>query len=333
MAHKDKLTAVTATSNGKDANLPAARHVVMVVFDGVEPLDVSGPASAFAKAEALVPGAYRVTLVSPQGGSVQTNSGFSIAGTRAFNQLSDAIDTLIVAGGDEPALRAAITGQGVGPWIAAVAPTVRRIGSVCTGAFALAAAGVLNQRKSTTHWNACALLQTLCPDTEVQQDCIFVRDGKVWTSAGVTTGLDLALALIEEDVGRPIAVSIARSLALFMVRGATQPQISATLLAQADASSRLRELLAWITGNLAHDHSVPALAARVSMSPRNFARAFASETGLTPLRFVTQARLAHATQLLQQTNWPQEKVALRSGFKSVDALQRALKQRAKSIPN
>lgn len=329
MAHKDNKTAIAAKSNEEDARIHAARHVVVVVFDGVESLDVSGPASAFTKAEALVPGAYRVTLVSPQGGGVQTNSGFSIGGTRALNEVADAIDTLIVAGGDEPALRAAIEAQGGGQWIAAIAPSVRRISSVCTGAFALAAAGLLNQRKSTTHWNACELLQDLCPDTEVQQDCIFVRDGKVWTSAGVTTGLDLALALIEEDLGRPIAVSIARSLALFMVRGATQPQISATLLAQADASSRLRELLAWITGNLAHAHSVQALAARVSMSPRNFARAFASETGLTPMRFVTQARLAHATQLLQQTSWPQEKVALRSGFKSVDALQRALKQHAK----
>lgn len=332
MAHKDNYTADTANQPATGALDGAARHVVIVVFDGVESLDVAGPASAFYKAAALVPGAYRVTIASPQGGTVQTNAGFAIAATLALKECTDAIDTLVIAGGDEVALRAAVLDQGVGQWIAFNAPAVRRITSVCTGAFALAAAGVLNHRKSTTHWNACELLQSLCPETDVQEDCIFVHDGKVWTSAGVTTGLDLALALIEADLGRHVAVSIAHSLALFMVRGSTQPQISTTLLAQADASSRLRELLAWITGSLAQDHSVQQLAARVSMSPRNFARTFVVETGFTPSKFVTQARLEHATQLLDQTPWPLEKIALRSGFKSIDALQRAFRKNYDSTP-
>lgn len=329
MADKDKYSAVSA-----NARLPSTltREVVLVVFDGVEAIDVAAPASAFGKAAELVPGAYRVTLASPQGGEVATNAGFAIAGTQALQACTGPIDTLVVAGGDEAALRAAILEQGVGQWVAQVAPRVRRVASVCTGAFALAAAGVLNDRMVTTHWNACEMLQTLCPQTRVQQDRIYVRDGPIWTSAGVTTGLDLALALIEADLGRPVAVQIARNLALFMVRGETHSQLSPTLLAQADASTRLRELLAWISGNLGQDHSVHALAQRVCMSPRSFARAFVAETGTTPARFVAQARLDHACALLRQTDWPQEKIASRSGFGSVDALARAFRTHTGGTP-
>ena len=323
MRHKDKSTAMTAKLRAAEP----PRQVVLLAFEGVEILDVAGPASVFGKAAQLAPGSYRVATVSPAGGAVCTNSGLTLADTVALPQWQGPIDTLLVAGGDEAALRGAILDGGVGQWVAERAPQVRRLASVCTGAFALAAAGVLDGLRSTTHWNACALLQQLCPATQVLEDRIFVRDGAVWTSAGVTTGMDLALALVEEDCGRELAVRIARNLALLSLRGEHQPQISPVLLAQADASKRLRELLAWIQGHLCEDLSVEALAARVAMSPRNFARSFVAETGLTPARHVSHTRSDHAASLLRQTNWTMDKIAQQCGFASVDALQRSFRLR------
>lgn len=198
--------------------------------------------------------------------------------------------------------------------------------SVCTGAFVLAAAGLLEQREATTHANACELLAQLCPGTRVQRDRIYVRDGALWTSAGVTTGLDLALALIEDDLGRATAMQIARDLALFLLRPGSAPQHSPALQAQTDASARLRELMAWVQGHLTHDLSVEALAQQAHMSPRNFARAFAAQARCPPARFVALARAQQAATLPRQTDWSQDKVAQRSGFGSVDAMARAVRQ-------
>lgn len=306
----------------EEAALPAS-EVVLVAFDGVEAIDIAGPASVFSKAEALHPGRYRLHLASPAGGTVRTNGGLSFAGTCALQQLPASIDTLIVAGGDEPGVRAAIAEQRIGAWLAQAAPRTRRIASVCTGAFALAAAGLLDGRAATTHWRACALLQSMRPQVRVQRERIYVHDGPVWTSAGVTTGIELALALVEDDLGHAVSMEIARTLALPLLRGGEQPQLSPTLQAQAAASHRLRELVAWIVTHPQDDLSVEALAARSRMSPRHFARAFAAETGCTPARFVEQTRVAAAAQLLRQTHWTQERIASRSGFRSVDAMQRA----------
>ena len=311
LPHKDEEAAVPASD------------VVLVAFDGVEAIDVAGPASVFSKAEQLRPGSYRLHIASPAGGNVLTNGGLSFAGTHTLQQLPAAIDTLIVAGGDEPGVRAAILEQGISAWIAQVAPRTRRIASVCSGAFALAAAGLLDGREATTHWRACDQLQALRPQVRVQRDRIYVHDGPVWTSAGVTTGIELALALVEDDLGHAVSMEIARTLALPMLRGGEQPQLSQALEAQAAASHGLRELVAWIGTHPQAHLSVEALAARVQMSPRHFARAFAAETGCTPARFVEQTRVAAAAQLLRQTRWTQERIASRSGFRSVDALQRA----------
>ena len=304
----------------------ATREVVLLAFDGVEAIDIAGPASAFSQAALIAAGAYRVTVASPRGGTVPTSAGFAMADTVPLGTIDRPVDTLIVAGGEEAALRRAIFDAGLGTWLAGAAARSRRVASVCTGAFALAAAGLLEGREVTTHWNACALLADWCPGARVRHDRVYVRDGAVWTSAGVTTGLDLALALIEEDLGRAVAVQIARNLALFVLRPGTQPQVSPALLAQADASDRLRELMAWIHANLCADLSVQALAHRVHMSPRNFARAFAAQAHCPPARFVAQARAQHAAALLRQSGWTQDKAARRSGFGSVDAMQRALRQ-------
>lgn len=311
MRDKDEETAVSAS------------EVVLVAFDGAEAIDIAGPASVFSKAEMLCPGRYRLHIASPAGGNVQTNSGLSIAGTRRFEDLPDEIDTLIVAGGDEAPLRAAIAEQGIRAWLASTAPRARRVASVCTGAFALAAAGLLDGRAATTHWRTLDLLQTVRPQVRVQRERIYVHDGSVWTSAGVTTSIELALALVEDDLGHAIAMDIARTLALPMLRGGEQPQLSQALQAQATASHRLRELVAWIGTHLEEDLSVEALADRAQMSPRHFARAFAAETGCTPARFVERTRVAEAARLLRRTRWTQERIASRSGFRSLDALQRA----------
>lgn len=310
-SHKDEEAAVPASD------------VVLVVFEGAEALDVAGPASVFSKAAQMRPGRYRLHIASPAGGSVTTNGGLVVAGTTPFAALPGHIDTLIVAGGDEAPLRAAIARDGVSAWLADVAPRTRRLASVCSGAFALAAAGLLDGRAATTHWSACDLLQRIRPQVRVERERIYVHDGPVWTSAGVTTGIELALALVEDDLGHAVAMEIARMLALPLLRGAEEPQLSPALEAQATASHRLRELLAWIGTHLQADLSVEALAARARMSPRHFARAFAAETGSTPARFVEQTRVAAAAQLLRQTRWTQARIASHSGFGSVDAFQRA----------
>jgi transcriptional regulator GlxA family with amidase domain len=312
----------TPPHKDEEAAVPAS-DVVLVAFDGVEVIDIAGPASVFSKAELLRPGSYRLHIASPAGGTVMTNGGLSFAATRTLRQLPTEIDTLIVAGGDEPAMRAAIIEDGVGTWLAEIAPRIRRVASVCSGAFALAAAGLLDGREATTHWRVCDLLQELRPQVRVRRERIYVRDGPVWTSAGVTTGIELALALVEDDLGHAVSMEIARTLALPLLRGGEQPQLSPALQAQAAASHRLRELVAWIGMHPREDLSVEALAGRVQMSPRNFARAFAAEAGCTPARFVEQGRVAAAAQLLLQTRWTQDRVASHSGFGSVDALQRA----------
>jgi transcriptional regulator GlxA family with amidase domain len=311
----------------KDEKAALPANVVLVTFEGAEAIDLAGPASVFSKAEQRRPGTYRMHVASPSGGTVLTNAGLGIVGTRKLEDVPSDIDTLIVVGGDEAPMRAVIREKRLGAWIAEVAPRTRRIASVCSGAFALAAAGLLDGRAATTHWSALDLLQKIHPRVRVQRDRIYVRDGPVWTSAGVTTSLELALALVEDDLGHAIAMSIARTLALPMLRGGEQPQLSPALRAQDAATRRLRELLAWIGTHLQEDLSVEALADRVRMSPRHFARAFAAEIGCTPARYVEQARVAAAAALLRRTHWTQERIAGRSGFGSVDALQRAFVRR------
>lgn len=314
-----------------DAAIPA-RNVVLVVFDGAEAIDVAGPASVFSKAEQLRPGTYAVRVASAGGGDVRSNSGLAFQGTQAFHELPPHIDTLIVAGGDEAPLRAVLRDPRVCEWLAEVAPGTRRIASVCSGAFALAAAGLLDGREATTHWSALDLLQRVRPAVVVRRDRIYVRDGRVWTSAGVVTSIELALALVEDDLGHEVAMAIARTLALPMLRGGEQPQVSPALQAQEAASHRLRELLAWIGTHLRDDLSVDALAARARMSPRHFARAFAAEAGCTPARYVERARVADAAGLLLRTRWTHERIAERSGFGSVDAMQRAFARRLGVTP-
>jgi transcriptional regulator GlxA family with amidase domain len=265
------------------------------------------------------------------GGAITSSSGLQIAGTRALFDLVGPLDTVMVAGGPEPALRAATT-TGLVPWIARRTPDTRRVASVCTGAFVLGVCGLLDGRRATTHWSAAKLLEMMVPRTEVVADAIFVGDGHIFTSAGVTAGIDLALAFVEQDCGAKVALDTARDLVLHLRRVGGQSQFSASLAAQVKAADGLRTIVAWIEEHPAADLSVPALAGRAAMSERTFARAFVAETGMTPARFVELVRLDRAKQLLETTTWPLARVAERSGLGSAATLARTFRRRLGITP-
>jgi transcriptional regulator GlxA family with amidase domain len=217
-------------------------------------------------------------------------------------------------------------------WVRRAARRSRRVASVCTGAFVLAAAGVLEGRRATTHWRACKDLARLYPGVAVDSDPIFVRDGNVWTSAGVTAGMDLALALVDDDLGRDVALMTARQLVLFVQRPGGQSQFSAQLGAQVAARDPLRDLQHWIAEHPEEDHAVERLAARVSMSPRNFARVFRHEVGSTPAAYVETVRVEAARRLLETTGLGAAEIARTAGFGSPETMRRAFARRVGANP-
>lgn len=304
--------------------MSASRRVVILIFGGVQPLDVVGPAEVFNTAARLVPDAYTVEVVAAESGPVSSTS-VGLAADRALRACRGPIDTLIVAGG--PGVQAAARDDDTVAWVRAAAGRARRVSSVCTGAFVLARAGQLDGRRATTHWASCDRLAEGYPEVTVERDPIFVRDGNVYTSAGVTAGMDLALALVEEDLGRRTALEVARWLVLFVKRPGGQSQFSSQLAAQTADRQPLRELQDWIAGNLDADLSVPALAARAHMSERNFARAFRRELGMTPGAYVEVARVEAARIALETTGAPVEAIARGTGFGTVETMRRAFHRR------
>jgi len=302
------------------------RRVVIAVFPGIQALDLVGPLEVFHTAHRLAGAGrgYRVELAAPVAGALSTSSGLQLVADRSFASVRGPIDTLVVAGGE--GARAAASEPAVQAWVRRVAPRCRRVTAVCTGAFVLAHAGVLDGRRATTHWAHCAKLASAFPAVDVAEDAIYVRDANVWTSAGVTAGMDLALALVEEDVGSEVALAVARQLVLFVRRPGGQSQFSVQLAAQLAERVPLRDLQGFIADNPRADLSVPALAARVSMSPRNFARAFAAEVGVTPAAFVERARVEVARRLLETTRDAIEVVAEHAGFGRVETLRRSFQR-------
>ncbi|MFD7389691.1 GlxA family transcriptional regulator [Streptomyces sp. NPDC059852] len=296
----------------------AQRTVLFVLFDGVLSLDVSGPLEVFAAAETYRPGTYRIRTASLDGGPVRTSGGLTLVPDRALGDRLGA-HTLVVPGGQgtrdpDPALIA---------WLRAHARDAERLVSVCTGSLLLAGAGLLDGRRATTHWAYCGKLARDHPEVAVEPDPIYVRDGQVSTSAGVTSGIDLALALVEEDLGRDIALGIARHLVVFLRRPGNQAQFSVQLTAQTARREPLREVQRWITEHPEADLSVEALAARASLSPRHFARAFQHETGTTPGRYVDRVRLEHARRLLEDTTDGVEEISRAGGYGTPEAMRRA----------
>lgn len=300
------------------------RRIVIVAFPDVQPLDVIGPAEVFNTAARLEPSTYSVEVVARTSGPLASTS-VGLVADRALRNCRGPIDTLIVAGG--PGVRDAARDRGTVSWVRAAAERSRRVSSVCTGAFLLAEAGLLDGRRATTHWAGCDRLAARYADVTVERDPIFVRDGEVYTSAGVTAGMDLALALVEDDLGRRIALEVARWLVLFVKRPGGQSQFSTQLAAQVADREPLRELQEWIAGNLGADLSVPALAERAHMSERNFARAFRRELGLTPAAYVEVARVESARMALESAGTPVEAVAEQAGFGTVETMRRAFHRR------
>ncbi len=301
------------------------RRVAIVSFPEVQALDVSGPAEVFSQA------GYAVELAAADGEPVRASNGIRLVPDHSLERCRGPLDTLVVAGGR--GVRAAATDERLISWLRLAARRSRRVTSVCTGAFLLARAGLLDGRNATTHWAACAALARSYPTVRVDPDPIFVRDGNVYTSAGVTAGIDLALALVEEDLGAAAALEVARNLVLFVRRPGGQAQFSATLAGQAAARPGIRELQAWICEHLEADLSVPALAERAFMSPRNFSRVFAQQVGSTPGAFVESVRVERARTLLETTDLQVEEIARASGFGTVETLRRAFGRRVHVSPS
>jgi transcriptional regulator GlxA family with amidase domain len=307
------------------------RRVVLLAFPDVQILDVTGPSEVFAIADRICSGAYSIELVAPGAGELQSSGSLRLVADRDIEHCTGPIDTLLVAGG--LGVRAAMEDRPLLDWLAAAAARSRRVASVCTGAFLLAQAGLLDGRRATTHWSACRRLAEDYPSVQVELDSIFVRDESTYTSAGISAGIDLALALVEEDLGSRVALQIARMLVLFMRRPGGQAQFSNTLESQSVQISGLRELQAWIADHLDDDLSVSALAQRAFMSPRNFARVFASQTGQTPGRYVESLRIERARTLLQGGERTIEGVASACGFGTVETLRRSFSRRLGVSPS
>lgn len=322
---------IPAASDQKDKlpSFPARdvpqRTVMILAFPGVLLLDIAGPAQVFETASELHQAQtgqrpYRLRTISEAGGPVPTDTGIIIS-TEAW-EADAAPDTLIVPGGEtvrweeaNPALLA---------WLRQCAARARRTASVCMGTFLLAAAGLLEGRRATTHWADCGELGRRYPGIRVDMDRIFVRDGRLWSSAGVSAGIDLALALVEEDLGHATALAVAQRLVVFLKRPGGQAQFSRMLAAQsADRRGDFEALHAWIGDNLAADLRIEALAERAAMSPRNFARTYAARCGTTPARAVTALRLEAACRMLTETPLPVARIATRCGFGDEERMRRA----------
>jgi transcriptional regulator GlxA family with amidase domain len=312
--------------------VPRELRIAVFAYDGVELLDVVGPLEAFATAAALAgraPPPYRIEIVAERKGRIRASSGLALEATAALATIRG-VDTLLVAGG--AGIEAACARPGVIASLARQAKRVRRIGSVCNGAFLLAEAGLLDGRRAATHWNWCERLAARYPAVRVEQDPIFICDDGIWSSAGVTAGIDLALAMIEQDHGPELALRAARELVMFRKRPGGQSQFSTELAAQSTRDDRIRRVQESILRDPAADLRVDALAALANMSPRHFARVFRQDTGLSPADFAERARIDKARSCLETTAESIEGIASACGFHSADVMRRAFLRRLDVTP-
>jgi transcriptional regulator GlxA family with amidase domain len=304
-------------------------RTIVLAVDDAQALDVIGPVEVLTGASRIASAAgrpgYDVQVVTPGGGDVALSNGLRLSASGLPSRRALAgIDTILVAGGTG-ARRLDADHEAIA-WLRAAAPGARRLASVCTGAFALAAAGLLDGRRATTHWAYCRALARDYPGVAVEDEPIYVRDGDVWTSAGVTAGMDLTLALVEEDLGREIALEVARWLVVFLKRPGGQAQFSAGLAAQTAVREPLRELQDWMADHLSADLSVGALAVRACLSERQFARAWRAETGMTPAAYVLALRVERARALLEDGQ-SVDGAARVAGFASAEVLRRVFHRR------
>ncbi|MBO2454624.1 GlxA family transcriptional regulator [Actinomadura barringtoniae] len=313
--------------------MSAPHRVVLAVFPDVDLLDVTGPAEVFALANREMSGRtpYEVCLAAPEGGLVRTSAGVRLATDLSFDQVGDRVDTLVVPGAVD-ATGAPVIDPEVVAWIETTAPHARRVASVCVGAHMLAAAGLLAGRRATTHWATADRLAADHPDITVDPDPIYVRSGNVWTGAGISACMDLALALVAEDHGERLALTVARQLVMYLKRQGGQSQFSVPLWQAPTERREIDELRSWIAANVTEDLSAAALADRMCLSERHFTRVFRKETGVTPAAFVEEARVETARRLLEGTDESLERVAAECGLKTPETLHRAFRRRLGTTP-
>ncbi|HLM83376.1 MAG TPA: helix-turn-helix domain-containing protein [Terriglobales bacterium] len=305
------------------------KTIVFLAAPNTQILDVAGPFQVFVRAADLYiqehPGRerpYKVVLASTSAQkAVLTNCGLVLTGTETYRTLQGPVDTLLIAGGS--GLDEATRDKQLLAWLRRTAPRVRRSGSICTGAFLLAAAGLLDGKRVTTHWKWAADLAKRCKGAKVDPDPIFIRDGNTYTTAGVTAGMDLALALVEQDLGSALALRVARELVLYLRRAGGQSQFSTAMSLQASDRKQIEEIRAWALDHLDQNLPVEKLAAKAGMSPRNFARIFVKDTGTTPARFVERLRVEAARRRLEESPDKLEKIANDCGFRSITSLRRS----------
>jgi len=309
------------------------RRIGFLMFAGCEILDVCGPLETFFFADHWLgrlgrtaePG-YQTVLISATPGPIRTMSGTEIVAARGYTEISDGLDTLVVAGG--LGVEQASKDEALVDWVRSIAPRTRRIASICSGAFILAAAGLLHGRRATTHWMFSDLLASSYSSIVVDATKVFVRDGNIYTSGGITSGIDLALALVEEDVGPEIMLAVARTMVVFPRRPGGQSQFSAYTCGETEKTNRtgFSELRTWMMAHPEADLSVPALADRMAMSQRNFARTFRDEIGETPAQFAEKVRAEAARCKLEQTLLPVEKIAKDCGFGDPERMRRTFQR-------
>jgi transcriptional regulator GlxA family with amidase domain len=310
-----------------------SRRIGVLIYPDCDILDVCGPFDAFHYANHWLlrfgrtdePG-YQCDLVAATPGPIRTTCGIELSATHGYSDIGDGLDTLVVAGGAY-ADQVCKDNQALVECVRSTAPRARRVTSVCTGAFILAAAGLLNHRRVTTHWMYSEILAREYPSIEVDPTLIFARDGNIYSSGGITSGIDLALALVEEDLGREIPLAVARTMVVFPRRPGGQSQFTAYMsLLEMKNRPDIGELQAWILGHPGEDLSVQALADRMAMSPRNFARLFHSETGDTPAQFTERARADAARYKLEQTTVPVETIGEQCGFGNAERMRRTFQR-------
>jgi transcriptional regulator GlxA family with amidase domain len=315
------MKAMSTSNEGRTTADQRSRHtVVMVLFDGVAALDVTGPLDVWAAANQHG-GRYDIVTVSPGGKEVRTTCGLGLTADMALEEVAGPVGTLVVPG--RPDWWAAVSDGDLIGHLARLAPSARRVSAVCAGAFPLAATGLLDGRRAVTHWQLTDDLATRYPAVRVDQESIFVRDGRYVTSAGVTSGIDMTLSLVEEDLGPEAARAVARFLVVFMARPGSQPQFSVRMQARYRRSASVRTVLDAVTADPAGDHSLSALAARAGVSVRHLTRLVRKETGATATRYVEQIRVEAARGLLVSGTDPLDVVARRSGFGSAETMRRA----------
>jgi transcriptional regulator GlxA family with amidase domain len=307
------------------------RRIAFVIFEGFQPLDLVGPHEVFRHASALT-GGYDCEVVAPGAGLVLSGSGLALHADVGIAEADPAgIDTLVVAGGrgvDQARQDSSLTG-----WIAEAAGGARRVASVCSGVFLLAAAGVLTRQRVTTHWEREGQLRREHPDLDVDCDPIFIRDGRIWTSAGVTAGMDLALALVEDDLGREVAHAVAQELVLFLRRPGSQSQFSVPLWSAQPRTGPIRAALSAIHSDPGAPHSIADLAMHAGLSTRHLQRRFTSEVGVPPAAYVERVRIEAARRALADSDDPVEAIARRCGFGTAETLRRAFHRTTRVAPS